>query len=120
MRNWTFLVVVFAMVTIFACSKEDKDTTPPVITITSPADGSTLEKGKSYPVIGTITDNTELAEIDAGGFKITSFDTKNSYSFANVSLPIPADTKETGGVLKITAKDKAGNVATKTISFSIK
>lgn len=119
MKHLTFSVLLLAVFTIVSCSKDDKDTTNPVITITSPVDGSTLEKGKSYPIIGTVTDDTELAEIDAGGLKITSFDDKKSYTFANISLPIPEDTKETGGILKITAKDKAGNVATKTISFTI-
>lgn len=117
-----FLKFSFVLLTLFAvlsCSKDDKDTTAPVITITSPTDGSILEKGKSYPVIGTVTDDNELAEIDLGGLKITSFDTPNSYTFANINLPIPADTKETGGILKIIAKDKAGNTSTKTVSFSI-
>ncbi|HRO07610.1 MAG TPA: Ig-like domain-containing protein [Saprospiraceae bacterium] len=118
MKFLKFSIMLMALVAIVSCSKDD--TTAPVITITSPVEGSVLEKGKTYPVTGTVTDETELSEIDAGGYKITSFDTKTSYAFANLNLPIPADTKETGGVLKITAKDKAGNVAVKSITFSIK
>lgn len=119
MKFLKFSFVLLTIFTVLSCSKDDKDTTAPVITITSPTDGIKLEKGKSYPIIGTVTDDTELAEIDAGGLKITSFDTPKSYTFANVSLPIPADTKETGGILKITAKDKAGNTSTKTVTFTI-
>ncbi len=119
MRNWSFLVVLLAVFTVFACSKDDKDTTAPVITITSPAEGSILEKGKTYPVTGTVTDDTELAEISAGGVKITNFNSKTSFTFENFNLPISANTPDGDGYLEIIAKDKAGNIATKKVSFSI-
>ncbi len=119
MRQLTFSVLILTLFTIVSCSKDDKDTTPPVITITSPAEGSTLEKGKSYPIVGTVTDDTELAEIEAGGVKITTFDPKNSYTFSNLNLPIPAETTLTDAKFTITAKDKAGNVTTKDVNFKI-
>lgn len=117
--NLLFIAVVFSLVFI-SCDKDD--TTGPVITITSPAEGSTLEKGKAIPVNGTVTDDTELAEIDlGGGSKITTFDSPTKHTLANVTFTIPA-TATTGsqGSITITAKDKAGNVSTKTATFTVK
>jgi hypothetical protein len=98
------------------------DKTSPVVNITSPNEGSTLEKGKNYPVTGTVTDDTELAEIDlGGGSKITAFDSPTKHTLANVNLTIPATaTSGSQGSITITAKDKAGNVTTKTVTFTIK
>ena len=78
-----------------------------------------LEKGKTYPVTGTVTDDTELAEISAGEVKITNFNSKTSFTFENFNLPISANTPDGDGYLEIIAKDKAGNIATKKVSFSI-
>ncbi|MBK8668499.1 MAG: hypothetical protein IPN89_03165 [Saprospiraceae bacterium] len=119
MKSIKVLSVIFllSMMMLPSCSKDD---TAPNIVITSPVEGSTLEKGKSYPVTGTITDDTELAEIDAGGVKITTFDSKTSHSLANITLPIPATTTNTAGTFTVTATDKEGNKATKVVNFIIK
>ncbi len=110
------LLLILPVLLFTACSKDD---TAPVITITSPAEGSTLLKGQSYPVQGTVTDDTELAEINVGGVKITTFDSATKYTIANVNLPIPATTTETAGSFTVTATDKEGNTATKTVTFKI-
>lgn len=112
------LFVLFGFVLVMgSCSKDD--TTGPVITITSPAEGSTLERGKTYPVTGTVTDDEELAEIEAGGIKITTFDSKTSHVLANINLPIPTTATVGTGSLTVNATDKAGNKSTKVVTFTI-
>ena len=116
MKRLAFLLWAIPAIVFLSCSKDD---TAPVITITSPAEGSTLIKGQTYPVQGTVTDDTELAEINVGGVKITAFDSRTKHTIANVNLPIPASTTETAGSFTVTATDKEGNTATKTVTFKI-
>lgn len=108
-----FLILSLGMV---SCSKDD---TAPVITITAPAEGSVLLKGSTYPIVGTVTDDEELAEIDAGGIKITTFDSKTSHVIANVVLPIPATAESGPSTFTVTATDKEGNKSTKVVNFTI-
>ncbi len=108
-----FLVLSLGMV---SCSKDD---TAPVITITSPAEGSILLKGSTYPIVGTVTDDEELVEIDAGGIKITTFDSQTSHVLANINLPIAATAPTGGGTFTVTATDKEGNKSTKIVTFTI-
>ncbi len=108
-----FLILSLGMV---SCSKDD---TAPVITITAPVEGSVLLKGNTYPLVGTVTDNEELAEIDAGSIKITTFDSKTSHVFANVNLPIESNAPSGGRTFTVTATDKEGNKSTKTVNFTI-
>ena len=116
MKRLALILLVIPALMFTSCSKDD---TAPVITITAPAEGSTLMKGQSYPVQGTVTDDTELAEINVGGVKITTFDSATKHTIANVNLPIPATTTETAGSFTVTATDKEGNTATKTVTFKI-
>ncbi|KXK40922.1 MAG: hypothetical protein J5I52_05640 [Saprospiraceae bacterium] len=118
MKFFKLSVFLFAIFMIAACGKDD--VTAPVITITSPADGSILEKGKTYPVEGTITDDTELAEIVIGDIKVNTFDSPTKHTIANIQLPIPADAEAGSSYFVVTAKDKAGNTATKNINFTVK
>ena len=113
-----FLILSLGMV---SCSKDEEpvDSTPPVITITAPAEGSVLIKGNTYPIVGTVTDNEELAEIDAGSIKITTFDSKTSHVLANFNLPIDSNAPSGGATFTVTATDKAGNKSTKTVNFTI-
>ncbi|MBC7884935.1 MAG: DUF4625 domain-containing protein [Saprospiraceae bacterium] len=108
-----FLVLSLA---VTSCNKDDNG---PVITITSPAEGAILLKGSTYPVTGTVTDDTELAEIDASGVKITTFDSKTSHTLANITLPIPASATTGNGTFTVTATDKEGNKTTKTVNIKI-
>ncbi len=112
--------LVFSGLVLTSCKKDEVDSTKPIITITSPAKGSELERGKTYPVIGTVTDDTELAEIVVGNIVITQFDTPQSHEIKNISLPIDSTRMPGGGTFVVTAKDKAGNLATENINFTIK
>ena len=77
---------------VLSCSK---DSTAPTITITSPSEGSTLLRGQTYPVIGKVTDDSELSEIVAGGVTITTFDSKTSHVLANLDLEINQRSNQT-------------------------
>ncbi|MBK7635632.1 MAG: Ig-like domain-containing protein [Saprospiraceae bacterium] len=117
MQNLKVLILILAISFLtVSCSKDDN---APVITITSPAEGATLLRGQSYPIVGTVTDDTELSEINASGVKITTFDSKTSHVLANITLPIPATATVGNANVTITATDKEGNVGTKTVTFKI-
>jgi hypothetical protein len=116
MKRLGLLLLVLPVLVFSSCSKDD---TPPVITITSPAEGSTLLKGQTYPVQGTITDDEELSQVNIGGVNVTTFDSKTKWTIANVTLPISASETSSFGSFTVTATDKEGNTATKTVSFKI-
>lgn len=117
MQNLKFLtLLLFISLIAVSCSKDD---TAPVITITSPAEGATLLRGQSYPLTGTVTDDTELAEISGLGFKITSFDSKTSHVLTGITIPIATDAPVGNANITITATDKEGNAGTKTVTFKI-
>lgn len=111
-------IVALLAFTALSCSK-DEDTTPPVITITSPAEGAILQKGHTYPVAGTVTDDTELKEINAGGVIITTFDSATKHVLANINLPIDANAAPGNYSSTFTATDKAGNKQTKVVNYIV-
>ncbi|MGB4960071.1 MAG: Ig-like domain-containing protein [Saprospiraceae bacterium] len=115
----TIHFIMFLLISMLSLSSCSKDDNAPVITITAPAEGAILEKGKTYAVQGTVTDDVELAEIDAGGVKITTFDSKTKHTLANLNLPIPANATAGNSTFTVTATDKEGNVGTKTVTFKI-
>jgi len=117
MQNIKFLSLLLSISFITVSCNKDND--PPVITITSPAEGAILLRGQTYPLTGNVTDDTELAEIDAAGVKITTFDSKTSHVFTNFTLPIPSNAAVGNGTVTITATDKEGNKGTKTVTFKI-
>ncbi len=88
------------------------DTTPPTITITSPEDG--IETSDDFVnVSGTITD--DLSGIDSATINGNSLTLNSDGSFSTtVSLT------EGDNTITITATDKAGNKATKTITVTYK
>lgn len=119
MKTFKFFGFITLMaLTAFSCSK-DEDTTPPVITITSPAEGAILVKGQTYPVTGIITDDTELKEINAGGVIITTFDSATKHVLANITLPIAANAAPGNYNSTFTATDKAGNKQTKVVNYTV-
>lgn len=63
MKQWLFIAFVFLAA---ACSKNnssDDDNQSPVVTITSPANNSTVTGGQTVNIAGTITDNNRIAEL---------------------------------------------------------
>jgi Bacterial Ig domain len=117
MQKLKFLTLsLFISLMIVSCSKDDA---APVITITAPTEGAILERGKTYPVLGTVTDDTEIAEINVAGVQITTFDSKNVHALTNLNLPIAANATVGNANITITATDKEGNVGTKIVNFKI-
>ncbi|MBK8628024.1 MAG: hypothetical protein IPN86_21430 [Saprospiraceae bacterium] len=115
----TLKILSLVFVSVLALASCSKDDTAPVITITSPTEGAVLLKGSTYPVIGTVTDDEELAEIEAGGVKITTFDSKTKHVIANINLPIPATAASGSASFTVNATDKEGNKSTKVVTFTV-
>jgi hypothetical protein len=117
--NFRWLSILILAGIFFFTSCEKKDETPPSITISSPADNTTLKKGTEFTVAGVVTDDTQLKQINIGtGFSITTFNSPKRHEFSE-KFSIPA-TQQTGNVsLEITATDAAGNKASKIIPLII-
>jgi hypothetical protein len=113
-RFLTFLTLI--SLTAISCSKDD---TAPVISITSPSDGTILSPGGEFTVKGTVTDDEELAEIEIGGNKITTFTSKASHT---IDSKFTVSATQALGVVNfdVSATDKEGNKSTKTIKLTIK
>jgi hypothetical protein len=63
MRTWLFISL---LIIATACSKSNgsaDDTQSPVVTITSPANNSSVTGGQTLNITGTITDNNRIAEL---------------------------------------------------------
>ncbi|MFU2158910.1 stalk domain-containing protein [Caldisericum sp. AR60] len=86
-----------------------KDTTPPTLTVTSPADGSTVNTA-TVEVTGTATDNVGVTFV-AVNYKQVSLLPDGSFA-TEVQLNEGANT------IVVKAFDAAGNVATKTIKVT--
>jgi hypothetical protein len=113
-----FSILMAFSLAFISCGKDD--TSGPVITITSPAEGSALERGKTYPVSGNVTDDTEIAEIKIGNLTISSFDSPTKHTIANIELEIKSDEVVGNRIFTVIAKDKAGNESTKIVNFTVK
>lgn len=115
----TFKVLTLVFILALGLSSCGKDDTAPVINITAPTEGAILMRGTTYQVVGTVTDDEELAKINAGGVLITTFDSPTKHTLANLNLTFgPTDTL-VNYKINITAEDKEGNVATKDVNFKV-
>jgi len=104
---------------------DSADSTPPVVTITSPDAVSTVEAGPLH-VEGAVRDDRSVASlswsIDGGAATSASFDADPASGFLDelrgtFSFSAPA----TGGVhsLRVVARDAAGNTGTATIAYTV-
>ena len=60
--KFTFHIILF-FATIVSCTKKlEKDITPPIVSITSPANGTTYLSGDVILITGSVTDNEFIAE----------------------------------------------------------
>ena len=91
-------------------SIEIKDTTPPTITITSPEDNSIVNTDTIH-IKGTVKDDVSVSKLTIQD-KEVSFDKDGQFD-AEVTL------KQGKNTITITATDKAGNKATKTITVTL-
>lgn len=56
-----FLPAILTIALLAACSKDDVDTTRPVITLTTPADKAVFHRGQTVNLSALLTDNEELS-----------------------------------------------------------
>lgn len=80
------------------------DTTPPVLTLTSPADNAPFASGASVTVAGTATDNKTLATVTVNGTLVT-LQADGSFSHALTGLAAGPHT------IAVIATDASGNAA---------
>lgn len=119
MKFLKFSLVLVVATLVLSCSKDDKDKTAPVITISTPSEGDTVIKGVPFQLIAVVTDDTELAQITLNDATvITEFDTPTKHSL-NYNVTIPEDAVGTVATMKITALDKAGNAASETVNVNL-
>lgn len=88
------------------------DTTPPVLTLTSPADNAQLAFGAAVTVAGTATDNDALAAVTVKGAAV-SLQPDGSFSQALTELGAGAHT------IAVVATDTSGNAVTLTRTVTI-
>lgn len=63
MKTYRILVMLFvAVLAIASCKKEETDTEKPVINVTSPTDGASVNTGSELHFEATFTDNADLAQ----------------------------------------------------------
>jgi len=94
------------------------DVTPPMVSITAPADGATVSG--SMQVLATITDNTNLSSVEVFVNSVT----QGTSVIAGASVAFDTTVDFTGWAngaytLTVTATDAAGNSASDSISFSV-
>lgn len=92
------------------------DVTPPVVTISKPVNGTKLSKSGSTTISATASDASGLSQmqifLDGKNLKTCLSTTSCSTSVSNSTVTTGAHT------ISVNAKDKAGNIATSTVSVT--
>lgn len=119
--KFTYLTLILMVGFLFVSCNKDKEA--PVINITSPSNGLTIEPGDSFSFKATITDNEVLSSInftDGGGINenINSFDEVNMHEL-NYSITINEDSDPGELTITVTATDDEGNSANDDVSVTI-
>jgi hypothetical protein len=57
------ILVLLCLSILAGCSKDAKDVTPPVITLTSPANNQQFTAGQVVNIDGTVTDDDQIHEV---------------------------------------------------------
>jgi len=120
-----FLIIgLFSVCTLFFISCSDDDSGDPVITITSPSDGTRYGQGANITIQGTVTDDVELAFVgitqsDLGlDEMLTDIGTSNNITF-NFSFTPATPTDADNYEFVITARDYDGNTTEEKIKLTI-
>jgi Bacterial Ig domain/Bacterial Ig-like domain (group 3) len=94
------------------------DTVAPVVTITSPADGSSIKKGRKLIITATATDETGVTRVDfaSNGKVVCSDTTPGSWT---CSWNVAKNSSDGGFDVMVTAYDAAGNSASRGISVKV-
>ena len=93
------------------------DTTAPIVTIVSPADGSTIKKGRTIKVVATATDDVGVIKVEfAADGVVKCRDVETTAMTCAWSVPRNGST---GFTVTVTAWDEAGNVGSQQIQITI-
>lgn len=130
--NWLFLVL-FSL-SFFACDDDEDvvvDTTPPTITITSPAEGATFNRADVIVLRAEIRDNTGLDEVrvtvtdpnlnvqEVDDQSINDFLNDNREKDLNLNISLDANAPVGSYVLTVEAVDERENTASRNVTVSI-
>ncbi len=123
------VAISLVLLIAFACKKDEEDTTPPVITITSPTNEQVVKVGSSFTLTGIVSDDTELAtyryeihEADghdhkSGSNESVEWKTEETLTISGTShsiskaIAVPANAEATEYHVIVNAIDAAGNAA---------
>jgi hypothetical protein len=108
---------------LLAISCGDDDSNAPVVTISSPAAASSYTVADTLILIGTVTEDEELASIlissDFGlSESVTTFDSDTSHAL-NYNITFDPATAVGDYTLTVTATDEAGNVGTDDVQITV-
>ena len=108
---------------LFAISCGDDDSSAPVVNIATPAASSSYTVADTLILTGTVTDDTELANIliasDFGlSETVTTFDSDTSHAL-NYNITFDPATTAGDYTLTVTATDEAGNVGTDDVQITV-
>lgn len=129
LRNISILAILALLVTTISCSDDDgpvqqdeEDLENPVVTITAPADGSTistLDATTTVDIDFTVTDDVELASVvvDFDGTTISEVSTFTDFKNYVGDLQ-QADVADGSYTVTVTATDKAGKTGTASTTFT--
>jgi len=93
------------------------DTIAPTVTIVSPADGSTIKKGRTIKVVATATDDVGVIKVEfAADGVVKCRDVETTAMTCAWSVP---KSGSTGFTVTVTAWDEAGNVGSQQIQIKI-
>ena len=94
-----------------------EDVTPPVVQISSPADGTSISKGRTITVVATATDDVGVTKVEfaADGVVMCS-DVETTAMTCAWSVPRRGSTEF---IVTVTAWDAAGNIGSQQIAIKV-
>lgn len=123
MNKIKFLSYLLLMGLFFTSCGDDGDTTPPVVTIQEPADGTVYSAADIIPLRATVTDETKLVSINLSSNlglneTINTFDSETEHSLG-VNITLNTTTSAGTYEIKVSATDDSGNVGNDVIDITI-
>lgn len=125
MKNLFYLLLLVLPLGFTACGDDDpdggSDTTNPTVSITSPADGTTVAQGETFTAIVDASDDRELTDviISIGDWFDETYAANSTAGNFTADIEVPADQASGDYDLTATATDAAGNTATATVTVTV-
>ena len=116
-----FIISLSALLIAFSCTKKETDTTPPFITISSPAVGEMFTSGDSVLVAFSVTD-ADLHGYDYAIIKTATDDTifdNDLHSHASITFNQKFKLSDAATQFKliVNGEDHSGNTSSKSVNF---